>query len=171
MHRYKRIAICAIFVCLQTLLWSGVVQVESVAYNDTSAWWNAFTYIFFHANIFHLVVNILSLYGILRRWRICAIHFGIALVCAVIAAFLTAHEAYTLGCSGFILAISGIISSWHPKAKNIFISLGFLLAFCLIPNINGMLHIVAWVGGFVMGRIRVMYLRYQYDRKGYNIGK
>lgn len=147
------------------------MQIESVAYNDTSAWWKAFTYMFFHANIFHLAVNVLSLYGILRRWRICAIHLLFALASATIAAFLTAHEVYTLGCSGLILAISGIVSSWYPNAKSILISLGFLLAFCLIPNINGMLHIVAWAFGFVFGRIRVMYLRYQYDRKGNNIGK
>lgn len=131
-------------------------------------WWCCVWYHFFHANVFHLILNSLCLWSILR-YDIRAVHLIAAFLIASASGILTAVDVPTVGASAFIVALSGIVSSWRVDIKSSLLTILLLTIYCLIPNINGAIHLAAWIGGFVFGRLRVLYLKYLYDSKGNNI--
>ena len=170
MQKKRAGVIIAVLAVMHIVMLVLGIQFDQVGIAKDSAWWQCLTYHFFHANVFHLIINSLCLYSLLQRdvrW----VHIVPCFLIAAISGLLTAKDVPTVGASAFIVALSGVISSWHPTIKSFALSVLFLTAYCLVPNINGAIHLVAWIGGYIYGRGRIAYLKYNYDRKGNHIGE
>lgn len=149
----------------------GFIETEQVAYYEGCKWWGVFTFSIFHKNTFHLAANVLSLHSLLTHWRFKVVHIIGVCICTVLAAFVSSQVTPTLGSSGLILAMCGLVSSWRPLSKASLASFLFMVCLCVIPGINGFIHLVAWTLGFLFGKIRLCILKYLHDSKGYHIGE
>lgn len=101
-----------------------------------------------HANIFHLLANLLCL------WMIyCRLHLLPAFAVAVVCSFLPCFVAEpTMGFSGVLFAILGI--SWgrvHRFKDMLWRNKWFLVIPMFIPHVNGFIHLYCLVGGYFVG--------------------
>ena len=101
-----------------------------------------------HANIWHLLANVLCL------WMIpCGLHLGSAYLVAVLCSFLPCFLGEdTMGFSGVLFAIVGM--SWG-KVKRfrdmLWKNKWWLVIPMFIPHVNALLHIWCLLGGFLVG--------------------
>ena len=102
-----------------------------------------------HANIWHLLANILCL------WMIpCEIHLLFATFVAVLCSFLPCFiSEATMGFSGVLFAIVGM--SWgrvHRFKDMIWRNKWFLVIPIFLPHVNAFLHLYCMIAGFLWGR-------------------
>lgn len=105
-------------------------------------------YSFFHANIFHLAINLMVLWSIKNRISVLP-----AFVIAVLASFLpTWVNEPTMGLSGFLFAVFGImwggVGRLKDAAKTV---MPFILLTMFFPNINALLHLYCFWLGYIYG--------------------
>lgn len=115
-------------------------------------WWVALSHHFFHANIFHLAVNCLSLWALFRK----DVRYGIdSLVAAYIIGTLSwfATSADAVGFSNIIFALVGLRtpslkSEWwkHPSVVT-FLVITMVLAF--LPQVSAVTHMVSFTLGCI----------------------
>lgn len=103
-----------------------------------------------HANIFHLLANVLCL------WMIpCGLHLSSAYLVAVTCSFLPCYLGEpTMGFSGVLFAIVGM--SWGRVRRfreMLWRNKYWLIIPMFIPHINALLHIWCLLAGWVVGRI------------------
>ena len=103
-----------------------------------------------HANIFHLLANILCL------WMIsCELHFTTSFLLAALCSFLPCFVSEpTMGFSGVLFSVIGI--SWgnaHRFKDMIWRNKWFLVVPVFIPHVNAFIHIYCLLAGYVVGRI------------------
>ena len=119
-------------------------------------------YPFSHANIWHLLANILCLF-MLR----CPLHIFATYTIAVIASFIPSFSLYgflcsdavaaqevTYGFSGVLFAIVGI--SWgkvHRFRDMLTKNIWFLIIPAFIPHINFLIHLYCLLLGYLYGRL------------------
>lgn len=118
-------------------------------------WWNHFAYSFCHANIFHLAINLLVLWGIKNQ-----IPVAKSFIIAVVASFLPMYVSdSTMGLSGFLFAAFGILwgktGRWIDAAKK---ALPFILCTMIVPNVNGLLHLWCFILGYIF-ECFIVYIR------------
>lgn len=102
-------------------------------------------YSFSHANIFHLIINLMVLWGIRNKLRPL-----LAIPIAIISSFLPMYiNEPTMGLSGYLFAEFGIMwgktGEWKNAAKK---ALPIIFITMFIPNVNGLLHFYAFFIGF-----------------------
>ena len=109
-----------------------------------------FLHHFFHGNVFHLLVNFLSLYFIVPRakgWHLIAGYFigSLSLLAAVTP---------VVGISNLVYAVIGVRSpsfgSWwwrHPGTKTFLIVTALMI---FLPNVSAVTHIVSFVVGVLV---------------------
>ena len=162
---------------LSTFLAVFILFDNSLGYTSASAWWTHITYNFQHANIWHLLVNLIAFWCVFKSlerhiqpYKIVAISLAVSIVCS----FLTAHPTIpTVGASGMIYAMIGMLFSIngvhylkvskslkksnrsikeHPFCFQmmffIFCIALALIAGFFIRNSAGFLHLYCFVGGF-----------------------
>lgn len=110
------------------------------------------TYHFFHANVFHALINVWALlvvvfYYDVALWKLLAAYAIAALVPSMILS-----DTPTVGLSGLCWALFGMISfnvvrRWYWQAwMAAFLALGMI-----IPNIHGLLHLYCYLAGLLVG--------------------
>lgn len=132
----------------------------SLACGVQSPWWTCITANFIHANVFHVAVNVwalamFSLYGYKRFNRVVAIGF----VIASLAFFLLRGTMPSCGLSGLIFAIYGMIVTRCMRRRDLLMS-AVCIAVTFIPPLNGTLHLVCWLVGFLIGLIYAKKVRH-----------
>lgn len=118
----------------------------NAAVSTDSVWWTHFVYMFFHANIFHLIGNCYALFLLLNKRIVIP-----AYLIAVIVSFVPMPP--TVGISSMLFAIIGmcrINSKWEKVLVYI-----YLISGLFIPGINGTIHI----SSFVLGTLYKLYLK------------
>lgn len=110
-------------------------------------WQNHLLYSFCHANIFHLTINLVVLWGIKNKIPIVK-----PLIVSVAASLLPMYiSTSTMGLSGFLFAAFGIMwgktGRWTEAFKRV---MPFVLLTMVIPNTNGLLHFYAFSIGFIV---------------------
>lgn len=116
-----------------------------IGYTNNSEWHTHILYMLAHANIFHLLGNLLCLWMIRGGLNLFSSVF-IAFACSFLPAFTLEP---TMGFSGVIFAIVG--SKWGAygqlwnMCKKV---LPFVLLTALIPNVNAAIHIYCLFGGY-----------------------
>lgn len=108
---------------------------------------NHFLYSFFHANVFHLIINLMVLWNIRNRISVVP-----SLLIAVAASFLPMYvQEPTMGLSGFLFAAFGIMwgktGRWKEAARKVS---PFILFTMLLDNVNGLLHLWCFIIGFLV---------------------
>ena len=115
---------------------------------------------FFHANIFHLAVNCLSVWSLFRKgYRYSKIPLLWAFLIASVSWFCTSDDV--VGFSNIIFAIIGLRSPslshswWKQPSVILFLAITALMA--LLPQVSAITHIVSFVlGCIVAGTIRIV---------------
>lgn len=125
-----------------------------------------FTYQFSHANIFHLAGNCLTLYYVYYNRVFSSLKT--LLICYAIS--VVAFQTNSVGFSGVIFAMIGIIYGSCMTLKNtVTISISLLMGFVL-PHISGLLHLNCFFMGFAASYIAIKVRRYN-ELQGYNKGR
>lgn len=115
---------------------------------------------FFHANIFHLAVNCLSVWSLFRKGYTYSLALLIwAYIIASISWFCTSADV--VGFSNIIFALIGIRTPslknryWRDPAVIAFFAITILMA--LLPQVSAVTHVVSFVlGCMVAGAIRIV---------------
>ena len=160
-----RIVIIGILVFMQLLFGCPVF----LHYNDT---YISLVHHFFHANIFHLAVNCLSLWTLFRRgvkypiWPLVA-----AYIIGTVSWFCTSADV--VGFSNIIFALIGLrtpsirCSWWRRPSVIIFLVITALMTF--LPQVSAVTHIASFaLGCIVAGAYRIARnLSRDYSRAAY----
>lgn len=123
----------------------------TAGYVGTSNITGHLSFCFFHANIFHLLVNLLCLWSIRGKMNI-----PIAYAVSVLASFSPqfTHE-HTTGLSGLLFAAFGIMWGEHSTFRTMCKACApAILIAVFLPHVNGLLHLWCLLGGFLAGIIR-----------------
>lgn len=148
-----KIVIIGVLVTVQLLFGSPVF----LHYDHTCI---SLVHHFFHANIFHLAVNSLSLWTLFRKGVTYAIW---PLVCAYIIGTISwfCTPADVVGFSNIIFALIGLrtpsLSStwWKQSSVIVFLAITALMAF--LPQVSAITHIVSFaLGCIVAGAYRII---------------
>jgi membrane associated rhomboid family serine protease len=144
-------------------------DVDTMGYSSSSKLYTHVTYMFSHVNVFHLLMNALSL---ICAWRMCSRlkmireAVVVSFVAAILGSFVHVGEALTVGFSGVIYGmlscVFGGLVSGRVKVNDSTLFGCFTLAVVLslvfgffMPGINGMIH----ASSFVIGAT-LLYLYY-----------
>ena len=110
---------------------------------------NHWLYPFSHANIWHLLANIVCLWMIRTDLNILPSYI-ISVICSFIPCFLSEP---TCGFSGVLFAMVGI--AWgkvHRFKDMVWRNKWFLFLPLLIPHVNALLHLYCMMLGYLFGR-------------------
>lgn len=110
-----------------------------------------FTYIFMHANIWHMITNLFVLWSVRQKMNV-----WMGYLIAVGASWLPMWtDKPTVGMSGMLFAMFGVMWGERGDWKG-FIKAGMpvILVMMVIPGINGLIHLYCYVIGFVFLFIR-----------------
>lgn len=123
----------------------------------TSIWWHHFTYMFFHANIFHLAGNIYAIW-IIRKYL--TIHNVVSsyIIC-VLASWTTFVE--TIGASGFIYSLVAYsMLSTKPSIKYWVMFMLVNLAASMFPEVSFGVHFTSFALAAIYMKLRLFYNEY-----------
>ena len=126
-------------VCLACIPWH-------FGFYEGCSWWNHLAYSFFHANIFHLAINLIVLWSIRNKMRPLRA-LGVGILASYLPMWVTEP---TMGLSGFLFASFGLMwgetGRWKDACKK---AMPFITCTMIVPNVNGCLHLYAfWLGYF-----------------------
>lgn len=147
-----RIIITGLLVT-ETLLWGFPDYIHGKAICVAAV------YHFFHANIFHLAANLLSVWLIFLKGRRYPLsHFILAYIIATLSWYCSAVPV--VGVSNFIFALLGLRTPslkdrwWRQSSVVTFLAVTVGMAF--VPNVSAVTHIVSFALGCIcagVGRI------------------
>ena len=102
-----------------------------------------------HANVWHLLANVLCLWMIPSES-----HLLTAFVCSVLCSYLPCFVTEpTMGLSGVLFAIVGISWGKVRRFRDMFWkNRWFLIIPVFIPHVNAFIHVYCLVAGYVAGR-------------------
>ena len=118
---------------------------------------------FVHANIFHLLCNILCLWQMTALKRMLPIGFIISLACS----YLPESAFDIMGCSGVIFAIIGYkfgeVAMFRKMIKSYAL---FFIITAFIPNVAVLFHLYCLIVAYLLGNIIQTFMLW---RKAYRI--
>lgn len=125
------------------------------------AYWQVFTAMFVHFDIYHIGFNMIALYYFGRlnevsysRGEYLAIYFGAGLMGNAVSLFLIPLDVQTGGASGAIFGLIGSYAARNRNLANIALALAYAV-FILIassgPGVNDYAHVFGVVAGFALG--------------------
>jgi len=152
----------AVYVALQVggaPLYSALSQTGSSFFGG--AYWQVFTAMFVHFDIYHIGFNMIALYYFGRlneisysRGEYLSIYFGAGLLGNALSLFLIPLDVQTGGASGAIFGLVGSYAARNHSLGNIALALVYAV-FILIassgPGVNDYAHLFGVVGGFALG--------------------
>ena len=130
-------------------------DLRSVGVSTSSGVTQRLIYHFFHANVFHALANAWCLISIARFYDITVRDIIIAYIIAVAVPPVVLSEQPTVGLSAFCFALMGIYAprvarkAYYHKWMAVFIAAGFIL-----PAVNALIHLYAYLAGVAAGYIR-----------------
>ncbi len=142
-----------------TPLYAALAQTGSSFF--AGQYWQVFTAMFVHFDVFHIGFNMIALYYFGRlneisysRGEYLAIYFGAGLLGNVLSLFLIPPYLQTGGASGAIFGLVGSYAARNRNAVSMALAL-FYAAFIFIessgPGVNIYAHLFGIVGGFALG--------------------
>jgi membrane associated rhomboid family serine protease len=133
---------------------------------------NRLWYPFFHAGVLHLACNCyalwLSLNSRLLPYRIL---LPLLLVVSFASSFLSTLETPTVGASSALFAMVGINMSGCSDRRWWLLIIVSLCSGFVIPGVNGMAHVAAFVPAFLAGSAILFYRRIQHDCRAVSRGE
>lgn len=109
-----------------------------------------YLYIFSHANIFHMGINLYALW----RFKPRLLTFIVGLIVAMVVPYVSALSIPTCGASAMIVAMMARhYVAWKKTYTRIIIYNAILLAIMLIPGISVIFNVLAHIMAFCIGFI------------------
>ena len=138
---------------------------DEIGFATTFPWWTHLTYSFQHASILHLIVNTLVFINTFRvmegfmSWKKL---LPVIYICAVAASFVAVKDVPTVGASGMVYALFGMMSvivaynkSTRKQKLPFFCSIGIMLLVSFLnSNSNFMVHLVSFCAGAIVFILR-----------------
>ncbi len=90
------------------------MEISNFGYSLTSPWWTHVTYIFAHASILHLIINLIgfiSIFKFLSKIESKMYLLVFSFSAAVIMSFFTEKELPTVGMSGVVYYLIGVFTA------------------------------------------------------------
>lgn len=171
-ERKKNMTVVAVLAASYLVQLTSGVQIADVGYYDGCPVICRVWFSLFHANALHLACNCYAIYfclnGRMMPYR-ALIPFLLAV--AFIASWFSNACVPTVGASAAIFAMVGLNMTGCGSSKYwiltaISLSVGFV-----IPAVNGMAHLAAFVPGFLTGRAILFYRRISNDHRAAHSGK
>ena len=152
-----------VYVALQVggdPLYSALAQTGTSFFGGRE-YWQVFTAMFVHFDIYHIGFNMIALYYFGRlneisysRGEYLAIYFGAGLLGNAVSLFLLPPNVLTGGASGAIFGLIGSYAARNHNLANIALALVYAV-FILIassgPGVNDYAHVFGVAGGFALG--------------------
>ncbi len=162
------IAVKYIFVLILFIVY--IMCDVSLGFSSTSAWWTHLTFAFQHGGWIHLILNSLvfiNSFGVLEKRIKWYVLLPVIYLISVISSFFFILELPTVGCSGMIYAMFGmmfaIVIKNNAKKKDkimFFSSLALMLAISFFSKgSNFSVHFISFLLGLLFWFIRTYYLR------------
>ena len=137
-------------------------------YSLSSSFFTHFTYHLAHASILHLAINVYTVFSLIRILKQIINPYKLVIIAyfiSVAASFVSSYELPTVGASGFAYALVGAFSRALYNNKISFQKQPYLLIFhsgvalgilitLIHPGSNGMLHLISYILGFFLLKIR-----------------
>lgn len=160
--RKTAIAISCIIVAISAFTSVTEADLASVAVQPSCTVWHRLAYSFFHANIFHAIVNSMCLLSVFRYYRVSAWNLAFAYIIAASFPVDTmsriSPQEPTVGLSAACFALMAMVS-WQARSKAFFhlYAIAFIAATFAMAHIiggampNHALHIYSYVVGLTVG--------------------
>lgn len=117
-----------------------------IGFAPDSPWQHHVLFNFCHVNVFHFIINLWVLWQIQNRIPVVG-----ALFIAFLASYLPMYVSEpTMGLSGFLFAAFGIM--WGKTGRVVEAmkqALPFIIITMFLSSVNGLLHLYAFILGFV----------------------
>lgn len=152
-----------VFIVVCFVLFVATDRPESYGYSVTQCGWKFHVmYNFYHVSWLHLVLNCITLWMLntaFARWRVWFV-WAVAFISSFIASYLSVMNEPTIGASGIIMGIVGLLSAdilftckW--KTSVFYFSAMAVMFFIQSPiqHANWMVHVWAVVIGCAMGSV------------------
>lgn len=153
-----------LLIILLTFLYIFIEKQEYFGYNNQRTWQH-FTYMFFHANIFHLMGNCLAIYFIIYKGKIYYL-LPLIYIISVVGSYIDYTSVTTLGISSSIFAMVGINTYFFRKRIGYIVMI--LLVGFLTPHINGMIHFICFALGYFSSMIITLIKKTENDCRRFN---
>ena len=140
------------------MMWRFMILILLVVYAIVDPAWlsgqseiiRTLTCHFFHANIFHLLANALTIYIMFRRWKVWQIIVAYVIaICSIVF-----YPVQAIGFSNIVYAMMGLKtpplgSPWWtlPSTKAFLV---VTVAMLLFPNVSAVTHIISFVMGLAV---------------------
>lgn len=139
-----------VFILCETMRLCGAVPVQDIALYAGTPIWHRFSYLFFHANIFHCTLNAWVLIQLVRTYRTPLWELATAFLIAFsLPAFCL--NGQIVGASGAIFALAGI-TTYRVLRKRFYLAcmLSAVLFGFLIPGVAGLVHLYCFTVGLLV---------------------
>ena len=128
------------------------IDVKAAGMSQGCSLWQRMCYPFLHASILHAAVNCWCLLSIVFNRTIMMWQLMAAYVIAVSYPSVWMGQTVTVGLSGMLFALLGIISVMSRKCYLNVAVIGSVILFgYLFPNINASLHLYCYLVGLMVG--------------------
>lgn len=130
------------------------IDVKAAGMSQGCSLWQRMCYPFLHASILHAAVNCWCLLSIVFNRTVMMWQMMVAYAIAVSYPSVWMGQTVTVGLSGMLFALLGIISMTSRKwYLNVAVIGSVILFGYLFPNINASLHLYCYIAGLAVGVI------------------
>lgn len=151
-----KVEIIAFGIVCAVMLMLGI-DAMLVGIYDGCRWYQHLTYQFFHANIFHLAINLYVMWLCVTRFKLSQRQM---LMCFIISALTPATLSMpTIGASGIVYAMLGIINTMVAKKLRYAMWIAVYIAISALFNCNWSIHLCCYALGFMSNSITLLWTR------------
>jgi len=153
--RTIKLSFITLCLCVFVYTYFGIFPI--MGYSTTSPFYTHITFMFIHATIFHLAINLFAFYKLYDaiEKKLGSYALWLPLVISFLASFICEYKLPTVGSSGIVFAMAGIFFALYILKRESYIinaiifPIGFILGYC--TNVNIELHFTCMVIGFLVG--------------------
>jgi membrane associated rhomboid family serine protease len=158
MNVFKWIMICMMALCF------FLFDNKSMGFSSSTHLYTHITYMFAHANLFHLATNLIvfgCMFTVCDRLNIIKETLVVSFISAVLSSFILMSDVITVGLSGFIYAMMSapfaaifsrrlIITNRRIFTQYVIIVAVNLLVGFFVRHVNATIHVASFLIGFVL---------------------
>lgn len=129
----------------------GKPVAHALAVSSAAAWYIVLLYHFAHANIFHLICNLMGLWPFRPRW----ITVMVAYVCSSLSALLLMafYPGYGPVCGMSALLFAAFARRYASWKKPVWKIILFNVPFIFIPQVDGLLHLLSFFTSYAVWKV------------------
>lgn len=146
-----KIVVITLFIAIYLL---SLLTGQMCGTSSGTPFWRHFVYMFFHANLLHLLLNCYSLWFVIhdRTYNIVQ-HLGLIYLISVLSSIIIVTEASTVGASAMVFGGVGIGMSANHSVKTWLLVIAILISGYFMKSVNADIHVVSFLLGLVVTKV------------------